>query len=118
MKPFEERLRSARSDYQAAVALSQMPDRLRELIAFNCQQAVEKYVKAVLVFRQVEFQKTHDMDHLLDLIATFDAELASALNARSLTAYAVQIRYAGDRGTHPKARARATGKQCLTTTRS
>lgn len=35
--------------------------------AFHAQQAVEKLLKAVLVWHQVEFPKTHDIGRILDL---------------------------------------------------
>ena len=47
--------------------LSAQGGRFREIIAFHCQQAVEKYLKALLVRRQVEFPKTHDIAKLLVL---------------------------------------------------
>ncbi len=34
-------------------------------ICFHCQQAVEKYLKAFLVYKKIEFPKTHDVDFLL-----------------------------------------------------
>jgi HEPN domain-containing protein len=37
-------------------------------------QAVEKYLKALLVQRQIEFPKTHDIAKLLDRVATVDLQ--------------------------------------------
>lgn len=34
-------------------------------ICFHAQQAVEKFLKAFLVFHDVDFPKTHDLDFLL-----------------------------------------------------
>lgn len=34
-------------------------------ICFHAQQAVEKYLKALLVFKGTDFPKTHDVDYLL-----------------------------------------------------
>jgi len=36
-----------------------------EVIGFHCQQAVEKYLKAYLVARGVEPEKTHDLVELI-----------------------------------------------------
>lgn len=37
-------------------------------IAFHCQQAAEKYLKAFLTWHQVAFSKTHDLQELLDIV--------------------------------------------------
>lgn len=39
-----------------------------EALAFHCQQAGEKYLKALLTWYQVEFPRTHDIGQLLDLL--------------------------------------------------
>ena len=41
--------------------------RIREIVGFHCQQAVEKYLKALLTRCQIEFPKTHDIKTLLQL---------------------------------------------------
>jgi HEPN domain-containing protein len=71
--------------------------RFHEAIAFHAQQAVEKYLKALLVCRQVEFPKTHDIGRLLDCLATFDPETAAGLrDADELTPFGVEMRYPSD----------------------
>lgn len=44
-----EWLAKAENDHRAAATLLANTDSLREIIAFHCQQAVEKYLKALLV---------------------------------------------------------------------
>lgn len=67
-------------------------------VAFHCQQAAEKYLKAVLTLWQIEFPKTHVIAVLLKLVQTRDAELAESLmETVSLTPYGVELRYPGDR---------------------
>jgi HEPN domain-containing protein len=39
--------------------------RIREIVGFHCQQAAEKYLKALLTRYQIEFPKTHDLQVLL-----------------------------------------------------
>jgi len=74
--------------------LSAQGGRFREIIAFHCQQAVEKYLKALLVRRQVEFPKTHDIAKLLDQVATVNANIAESLrDADVLTPFGVEVRY-------------------------
>ena len=64
---------------------------------FHAQQAVEKFLKAVLVHHQIEFPKTHDLAGLLDLISRADPDLTLALgDVIDLTIYAVEARYPGD----------------------
>ena len=67
-------------------------------ITFHCQQAAEKYLKALLVWRETAFPKTHDIKALLNLLAVSDAALVASLQeAIVLTSYGVEIRYPGDR---------------------
>jgi HEPN domain-containing protein len=68
-----------------------------EAVAFHAQQAAEKSLKALLVVRQVEFPKTHDIERLLELIALGDEPLAEALAAAAeLTPFGVEYRYPGE----------------------
>lgn len=76
-------------------------------IAFHCQQAAEKYLKALLVWQEIPFPKTHDIKALLNLIGTADAMLAESLqDAVVLTSYGVELRYPGDRPDAPPEDAR------------
>lgn len=64
---------------------------------FHAQQSAEKFLKALLVWHQVEFPKTHAIEQLLELVATFDSELAHSLREASiLSPYGVEYRYPGD----------------------
>jgi HEPN domain-containing protein len=67
----------AELDYRAAERLVRDPEPLREIIAFHCQQAAEKYLKAVLVSLQIEFPKTHDLEELLELLAPVRPDAAA-----------------------------------------
>lgn len=64
---------------------------------FHSQQAAEKYLKAYLTQRQIEFPKTHSIRELLGLVRTVDGGLAERLHpAVALTPYGVEARYPGD----------------------
>jgi HEPN domain-containing protein len=66
-------------------------------VGFHAQQAAEKYLKAFLVFHQVEFPKTHDLDKLLDLAAAVAESLSQSLrDATALSVYGVETRYPTD----------------------
>jgi HEPN domain-containing protein len=72
-------------------------ERFRGIVAFHCQQSVEKYLKAILVWRQIEFPKTHDIAKLLDCVATVEASIAESLrDADALTPFGVEVRYPSD----------------------
>lgn len=86
-------LENANRDYDAAEHLLAEGDRFGEIAAFHCQQAVEKYLKALLVRYQVEFPKTHDIRKLLGWVATIHPDLAESLrDADTLT----EVRYPSD----------------------
>ena len=65
-----------------------------DTIAFHCQQAVEKYIKAVLVFYNIDFQKSHDLVYLLELLSDkIEIDELKFRNAFMLNNFGVQIRY-------------------------
>jgi HEPN domain-containing protein len=71
--------------------------RIREIVAFHCQQAAEKYLKALLTRYQIEFPKTHDIKALLQLVGSANGPVADSLSAaRWLTRFSVEVRYPGD----------------------
>lgn len=62
--------------------------------AFHAQQAAEKLLKALLTFHNVEFEKSHSIDYLLDLCATVQSGVkALRAKATKLTDFAVELRY-------------------------
>ena len=74
-----------------------MVNRFGEATAFHCQQAVEKYLKALLVRHQIEFPKTHDIGRLLDHLALADRPAAESLRyADMLSRFGVEGQYPGD----------------------
>jgi HEPN domain-containing protein len=90
-------LKKAASDLEAAEQLGKHGGRFGEIVAFHCQQAAEKYLKALLVRHQVEFPKTHDIAKLLDRVATVDASLADSLrHVEVLTPFGAEVRYPSD----------------------
>lgn len=90
-------LAKAEVDLRACQGLSAPGVELWEAVAFHSQQAVEKALKALLVWHQVEFPKTHDIKRLLDLLARVDPALAEAsVGAVELTPYGLEYRYPGE----------------------
>lgn len=77
----------------AKVTYLHIPEYL-DTVTFHCQQAVEKYLKAYLLFHSVSFKFTHDLVYLLDLITTKDIDFEMYYDSVSeLQGYAVEIRY-------------------------
>ncbi len=66
-----------------------------EIICFHAQQAGEKYIKAYLVWQEIEFPKTHSVEDLLLLATQKDPSFQTLIEkAAFLTPFAVEIRYA------------------------
>jgi HEPN domain-containing protein len=71
--------------------------RVREIVGFHCQQAAEKYLKALLTRHQIEFPKTHDLQVLLEFVDRVDPGRADAMReADWLSPFGVKVRYPGD----------------------
>ncbi len=101
-------LTKADEDFNLAKELVAHDSPYCSAIGFHAQQAVEKWLKAVLVHHQVEFRKTHDLDELVELITKVNNGLAEALREVSiLTPYGVEARYPGDLPMLSKAEAKA-----------
>ena len=67
------------------------------VIAYHAEQAIEKFLKAFLVYRDIRFRKTHNIKELLDLCVKTDKEFEelSKLDVEYLTVYATEVRYPG-----------------------
>ncbi len=72
---------------------------------FHAQQCVEKYLKAMLVSRDIPFTKTHDLLPLLSKCLDESPLWESwSDNVEWLTQYAVLFRYPGESATREDAR--------------
>jgi HEPN domain-containing protein len=86
-------VRKAEDDL-AGAPLAALTPPLRDLVCFHCQQAVEKYFKALLQELGAVLPMTHDLDSLVALLLPHDASLAPLRRpVDSLTQYAVDYRY-------------------------
>jgi HEPN domain-containing protein len=65
-----------------------------DTIAFHCQQATEKYLKSMLLHYNIEFQRTHNLVYLLDLLSQ-KLEVSDEIYDKAivLNGFSVQIRY-------------------------
>jgi HEPN domain-containing protein len=67
-----------------------------EDLCFQAQQAVEKALKGLLIFYNVDLEKTHNLVSLIKELSKY-TELPEEVNETSkLNDYAVQTRYPGD----------------------
>ena len=73
---------------------------------FHAQQCVEKYLKAFLTLKRIDFPRTHDVGELLALISESVRPHLLVEEQRRLTAYATVTRYPGDYEPIPLAEAR------------
>ena len=90
-------IRKAEIDFKTADHLFQSGPDFAEGAAFHSQQAAEKYLKAFLVWHQIEFPKTHDIEALLKLAGRTDDKIPEILReAIILTPYGVDYRYPGE----------------------
>jgi len=78
-------LESAQSVYDCAPA------------CFFSQQASEKYLKAYLCFRGIDFRYTHNLVELLKLCGSVDEQFAQLLpDTELMKPFAVDVRYKAD----------------------
>ncbi len=65
-------------------------------ICFHAQQAVEKYLKALLAWKRVDFPRTHDVDFLLAECRKVAPGALDRIDLKSLTDFGVSVRYPDD----------------------
>jgi HEPN domain-containing protein len=89
-------LASAEGDLVIARAADRDDDAPPRGAAFFVQQALEKALKSILVWEQIDFPRTHDLEALARLLPpTWDLPLPTTELAR-ITDFAVETRYPGE----------------------
>lgn len=83
----------AKSDLDAAHILLKQGEFFPRQICFMAQQAGEKALKAVLVFLEINFPKTHDLDRLRELIPQGWQVKEKFPELYELSVWAVESRY-------------------------
>jgi len=95
----------AEDDYGSAKSLLRRKKPFVYSACFHAQQCTEKYLKALLVFKEQYFPKTHDLRTLNELCEK--TGIFTGINPDTLdllTAFSVIIRYPGDDPTLEEAR--------------
>jgi len=86
--------RKAEEDATAVRELVANPEIADGIIGFHVQQAIEKWLKAVMALRGMRQTRIHDIDRLAELLEENGAELPTARDRLDeLTIYAVPLRY-------------------------
>lgn len=64
-------------------------------ICFHCQQASEKYLKAYLIYNEIEPARTHNIEYLLSKCSRYNMEFKK-IDPLNLSDFGVHARYPGD----------------------
>ena len=91
----EDWLRYANSDLELA-RIEKPEGVLPETLCFHAQQAAEKALKAVLIFLEIDYPRTHNIRTLLDLLSEGVDVPQEVEEGAALTGYAVESRYPGN----------------------
>lgn len=96
-----EWLSKAEQDYQTAVTMARKREKpVPDVVGFHSQQCVEKYLKAFLVSKKMDFPKTHDLIELLEIAIVKDPLIeVYRKDLRILNPFSVQFRYPGESAT-------------------
>lgn len=95
-------LEKASDDRYVLEHLASDKDAPEWILGFHAQQAVEKALKAVLLMREVEFPRTHNLSMLLELLHRNGVDLpAENADLAKLIPFGVLLRYEDAAGEAP-----------------
>lgn len=86
----------AENNFKTAVQSFKYEEIVTDTLCFHCQQAVEKYLKAYLVSKDISPAKTHRIELLLEKCMEFDSSFEELQNAVDLNIYAIEQLYPDD----------------------
>lgn len=96
LEPYEILLKKADSDLKIVnlMRISKDYEIDFEIYMFHLQQAVEKFLKAILIKNEIEYMRTHDLEILFDKCRTNNIKLdVNEERLIDLTEYSVEGRY-------------------------
>ncbi|RJQ52594.1 MAG: HEPN domain-containing protein [Nitrospiraceae bacterium] len=104
MKKFPDILEwtsKAEQDYQTAMTMARKRKKpVPDVVGFHSQQCIEKYLKAFLISKKLDFPKTHDLIELLEIAIAKDPLIeVYRKDLRILNPFSVQFRYPGESAT-------------------
>jgi HEPN domain-containing protein len=101
-----EWVRKAEADFIAANKLGQKRITLHDQVCFHCEQAAEKYLKALMEELNLTIPRTHNLVAILPLLTPHHRSLRSMRRGLDfLTRFAVEFRYPGENASKRQARA-------------
>jgi len=88
-------VKKAESDLKVVKHMLEVDEPPTDALCFHCQQAIGKYLKAFLTFKDVRVEKIHDMESLLNLCIEQDKDFENLEREKisRLSFFAVEIRY-------------------------
>jgi HEPN domain-containing protein len=90
-------LRKASHDLVTARQTLLLEDCPTDTISFHAQQAIEKSLKAILTFLNIEFPRTHDLVLLMNLLSNTEYNFESfKRDFAEISGYSVSTRYPDD----------------------
>lgn len=88
-------LEKADHDLISAKVLIEHDPLILDNACFHCQQAVEKYLKAYLIYKEQETAKTHNIKYLIEQCNRFDTDFKK-IDVKDIEIFAVKARYPDD----------------------
>jgi len=87
-------LKKARIDMGTIKEMMNSPDFYNSILGFHAQQAIEKAIKAVMVFKEIKLVRTHNLDELVEICKEASIEVPGiSTSLDRITLYAVEERY-------------------------
>ena len=91
-KYIESWFEKGNNDLLTAQRLIEIEPMILDNACFHCQQAIEKYLKAYLIYNTTEIERTHNINYLLIECAKHDSAF-NEIDVKDISAFAVSIRY-------------------------
>jgi HEPN domain-containing protein len=90
-------LKKAENDLITARQTLLLPDGPTDTVCFHSQQVIEKAIKSLLVYHEIIFLKTHDLNKLFEIVRPLLPEIESyKTQITEISSFAVEIRYPGN----------------------
>lgn len=87
-------IKKANRDLEVSKRELKLSNPYTDIICFHAQQTAEKYMKAYLIWLDIEFQKTHGVEDLVILASKKDPSILELKDSGAeLSSFAVLVRY-------------------------
>lgn len=89
-------LKFANKDADFLKSICKNPDNLiyfKSQVLFQCQQSIEKFLKALLLFYKIDFPRTHQLEKLQELFLSSGYNDVEDFDFMELSGFAVDARY-------------------------